>query len=81
MNIIPGWVALGFSEMRLWFRSAVEVIRAEKRLRSVSTDDIDPATRRVFPDYLERRRKRERERRADSESSCVATLGRDVRPD
>ena len=37
----------------------------------ITTDDIDSATGRVFPDYLERRRRREEERAGDKDEGVA----------
>lgn len=48
-------------------------------LRGLTSDDIDPDTGRAYPDYLERRLKRQAELKAQDENQVAGLLG-DVRP-
>jgi hypothetical protein len=77
--IQPDEVGFFAALTRRTFRQEPETYTGGKKLTVIMTTDIDPNTGKVFPDYLERRRKaREQE---GPEGSCAGVFDRDVRPD
>ena len=64
---------------RLVFWKEPEIYTGGQKLTVITTQDVNPATGKVFPDYLERRAAR---KVAEEEGSGYAgSTNRDVRPD
>jgi hypothetical protein len=64
-------------------RDPVVLVRAGQRLRGgVTHQDVDPATGKFYPDYLERRRSRDEAEAAKRAAPVLAgTLKHDCHPD
>ena len=63
---------------RISTRRAVEFEPPGPRLQILLTDDIDPGTGKLYPDFQERRKRR---READQGESSPVAGGQDVSPD
>jgi len=64
---------------RLIFWKEPETYSGGPKLQILMSTDIDPETRRAYPDYLQRRAAR---RAAEEEGpACAGSTNRDVKPD
>lgn len=65
---------------RAMTREPAEPAPRGRALAGITTDDLDPATGRLHPDYLERRARREAGRKAKDEDMVAGVVDRDLRP-
>jgi hypothetical protein len=76
---ISGDELLGLAELtRLTFREEPETYTGGQKLNIITTQDVNPKTGKLYPDYLERRAAR---RLAEEKECAAGTIGHDVRPD
>lgn len=56
------------------------VLEPGRELHGITTDDVDPRTGRIFPDFLARRNEREAKRKAQAESAPASIVNWNISP-